>query len=30
MIESLFPQAEKLELFARAERAGWDAWGNEI
>ena len=30
MIESLFPQAEKLELFARTERAGWDAWGNEI
>ena len=30
MIESLFPKAEKLELFARTERAGWDAWGNEI
>lgn len=30
MIESLFPEAEKLELFARTERDGWDAWGNEI
>lgn len=30
MIEALFPQAKKLELFARNERAGWDCWGNEI
>jgi N6-adenosine-specific RNA methylase IME4 len=30
MLESLFPQAEKLELFARTERDGWDQWGNEL
>ena len=30
ILELLFPQAEKLELFARSHRSGWDAWGNEI
>ena len=30
MIETFFPQAKKLELFARAERDGWDQWGNEL
>lgn len=30
MIETMFPGTEKLELFARACRPGWDAWGNEI
>ena len=30
MLESMFPDAAKLELFARAERQGWDAWGNEV
>lgn len=30
MLEEMFPGAEKLELFARAERPGWDAWGNEV
>ncbi len=29
-IDRLYPQASKLELFARSERAGWDAWGNEV
>lgn len=30
MLETLFPQARKLELFARTERDGWDQWGNEL
>ena len=30
MIESMFPDAKKLELFARNERKGWDCWGNEV
>jgi N6-adenosine-specific RNA methylase IME4 len=29
-LESLYPQARKLELFARgAARPGWTAWGNQ-
>lgn len=30
MLETFFPQAKKLELFARTERDGWDQWGNEL
>lgn len=30
MIESMFPDTKKLELFARNERDGWDCWGNEV
>jgi len=30
MLEHMFPQTEKLELFARLPRRGWDCWGNEI
>lgn len=30
MLESMFPEAKKLELFARTERKGWDAYGDEI
>ena len=29
-IESLYPTAERIELFARRRRDGWTAWGNEI
>ena len=29
-IDRLYPAASKLELFARSERPGWDAWGNEV
>ena len=30
MISSMFPNAPKLEMFARGERVGgWDFWGNE-
>lgn len=30
-IERMYPQARRLELFARGRpRAGWDAWGNEV
>lgn len=30
MIERLYPNARKIELFARNEREGWDCWGNEV
>ena len=30
IIESLYPQASRLELYARNERDGWDCWGNEV
>ena len=30
MIENLFPDSSKIELFARQQVAGWDCWGNEV
>jgi len=30
MIETMFPQEKKLELFARNKRPGWMVWGNEV
>jgi N6-adenosine-specific RNA methylase IME4 len=30
MIERLFPNSAKLEMFARVARPGWDVWGNEV
>ena len=29
MLEDMFPESKKLELFARNLREGWDCWGNE-
>jgi len=29
-IESLYPTATKVELFARRPRQGWQVWGNQI
>jgi N6-adenosine-specific RNA methylase IME4 len=29
-IEQMYPQARKIELFARCEAPGWDAWGNQV
>jgi N6-adenosine-specific RNA methylase IME4 len=29
MLEKMFPQNKKLELFARNEHKNWDCWGNE-
>ena len=29
-IEALYPNASKLEMFARTTRPGWDAFGNEV
>ncbi len=29
-IERMYPDASKIELFARRHRDGWDAWGNEV
>lgn len=30
IIERLYPDKNKLELFARNYREGWDCWGNEV
>lgn len=30
IIEKLYPDTMKLELFARQKREGWHSWGNEI
>lgn len=30
IIEKMFPNNSKIELFARNKREGWDSWGNEI
>jgi N6-adenosine-specific RNA methylase IME4 len=29
-IEQLFGEVSRLEMFARNNRPGWDAWGNEV
>ena len=29
-IERMYPDASRIELFARRRRDGWDAWGNEV
>ena len=29
MLENMFPEAKKIELFARNTREGWDCWGDE-
>jgi N6-adenosine-specific RNA methylase IME4 len=29
LIEKMFPDLSRIELFARNTREGWDAWGNE-
>jgi site-specific DNA-methyltransferase (adenine-specific) len=30
LITRMFPAGEKIELFARDAKPGWDVWGNEI
>jgi len=30
LIEKLYPDCKKVELFARNKRNNWDSWGNEI
>lgn len=30
IIERLYPQTRKIEMYARNERSGWDCWGNEV
>jgi N6-adenosine-specific RNA methylase IME4 len=30
LIEHTFPTLPRIELFAREQHAGWDAWGNEV
>jgi N6-adenosine-specific RNA methylase IME4 len=30
IIERLYPNTNKLEVFARNKRDGWDVWGNEV
>ena len=29
-IEFMYPEARRIELFARERRVGWDAWGDEL
>jgi N6-adenosine-specific RNA methylase IME4 len=29
IIETMYPEYGKLEMFAREKRAGWDSWGDE-
>jgi N6-adenosine-specific RNA methylase IME4 len=29
LIERMYPELPKIELFARAAREGWTAWGNQ-
>ena len=29
LIEAMYPELPKIELFARSTRAGWAAWGNQ-
>ncbi|MCW8918926.1 MAG: MT-A70 family methyltransferase [Gammaproteobacteria bacterium] len=29
-IEAMYPEASKIELFARRRREGWNAWGNQV
>ena len=30
LIERMYPELPRIELFARQARSGWDAWGNEV
>lgn len=30
IIERLYPNTEKIEVYARNKRASWDVWGNEV
>lgn len=30
IIERLYPNTKKIELYARNHRQGWDCWGNEV
>ena len=30
ILETMYPEYEKVELFARKKREGWDAWGNQV
>lgn len=29
IIEAMYPEGKKIELFSRVQREGWEAWGNE-
>jgi len=30
MLDDMFPDTSKLELFARNRKEGWDSWGNQV
>jgi len=30
LIETMYPQFRRVEVFARGERAGWSVWGNQV
>jgi N6-adenosine-specific RNA methylase IME4 len=29
ILEAMYPDSSRVEMFARVARDGWDAWGNE-
>ena len=30
LIDTLYPSGNRIELFARDVKQGWDVWGNEV
>ena len=30
IVETMYPDSKRIELFSRQERPGWHAWGNEV
>lgn len=30
IIDTIYPQGRRIELFARSAAPGWDVWGNEV
>jgi N6-adenosine-specific RNA methylase IME4 len=30
IIEQMYPNLTKIELFARHQHPGWDVWGNQV
>ena len=30
LIDALYPEGRRLEMFARQQVDGWDAWGNAV
>ena len=30
LIEAMYPDYRKIEMFARKQRPGWESWGDEV